>query len=128
MTQKQMDQSDHSIDSISTDKEVQSCDAFRTYGNNHITNLAEQYQHDSVCDTSEECLEEWGCLEFRQHMHDNYLKHRDAIKELCSNKTISEIFSNMSAFTQVCRVVPIHTADVERTFSQLKLIKLGNIF
>ena len=29
----------------------------------------------------------------------------------------------MSAFLQVCHVVPIHTADVERTFSQLKLIK-----
>ena len=29
----------------------------------------------------------------------------------------------MSAFAQVCHVVPIHTADVERTFSQLKLIK-----
>ena len=37
--------------------------------------------------------------------------------------TISSIFPNMSAFAQVCRVVPIHTADVERTFSQLKLIK-----
>ena len=29
----------------------------------------------------------------------------------------------MNAFAQVCCVVPIHTADVERTFSQLKLIK-----
>ena len=68
-------------------------------------------------------LEEWGC--FRQYMHDNYLilKHRDVIKGLCSNKTISEIFPNMNAFSQVCCVVPIHTADVERTFSQLKLIK-----
>ena len=58
-------------------------------------------------------------------MHDNYqkLKHRDVIKELCSNKTISSIFPNKSAFAQVCHVVPIHTADVERTFSQLKLIK-----
>ena len=94
-------------------------------GNNHATNLAEQYHHDGVfvCGTSEECLEEWGC--FRQYMHDNHLnlKHRDVIKGLCSNKTISEIFPNMSAFAQVCHVVPIHTADVERTFSQLKLIK-----
>ena len=36
---------------------------------------------------------------------------------------ISSIFPNMSALAQVCRVVSIHTADVERTFSQLKLIK-----
>jgi len=96
-----------------------------TYGNNHITNLSKQYQHEGVCvfGTSEECLEEWGC--FRQYMHDKYLdlKHRDVIKELCSNKTMSSIFPNMNAFAQVCRVVPIHTADVERTFSQVKLIK-----
>ena len=125
MPQKEMDHSDHSMDSTPTDEEVQSCDAFMAYGNNHVTNLAEQYHHDGVfvCGTSEECLGEWGC--FRQYMHDNYLnlKHRDVIKGLCSNKTISEIFPNMSAFAQVCRVVPVHTADVERAFSQLKLIK-----
>ena len=58
-------------------------------------------------------------------MHDNYqkLKHRDLIKELSSNMTISSIFPTMSAFAQVYRVVPIHTADVERTSSRLKLIK-----
>jgi len=121
MPQKQID---HSMESQSThsDTEEQDCDAFMTYGNNHVTNLSQQYKCD-VCGTSEECLEEWGC--FRQYMYDNYLKlkHRDVIKELCSNKTISSIFPNMSAFAQICRVVPIHTADVERTFSQLKLIK-----
>ena len=29
----------------------------------------------------------------------------------------------MSTLAKICRVVPIQTADVERTFSQLKLIK-----
>ena len=29
----------------------------------------------------------------------------------------------MSTLAKICRVIPIHTADVERTFSQLKLIK-----
>ena len=91
----------------------------------HIRNLSKQYQDDDVgvCGSLEECLEEWGC--FRQYMHDNYqkLKHRDVIKELSSNMTISSIFPTMSAFAQVYNVVPIHTADVERIFSQLKLIK-----
>ena len=38
-----------------------------TNGNNHITNLSKQYQHEDVCvcSTSEECLEEWG--HFRQY-------------------------------------------------------------
>ena len=29
----------------------------------------------------------------------------------------------MSTFAKICFVIPIHTAGVERTFSQLKLIK-----
>ena len=29
----------------------------------------------------------------------------------------------MSKLAQICRVIPVHTAGVERTFSQLKLIK-----
>ena len=125
-TQRQMDQNDHILESTNTGtEEQQDCKAFMTYGNNHIKNLSKQYQDDDVgvCGSLEECLEEWGC--FRQYMHDNYqkLKHRDVIKELCSNMTISSIFPNMSAFAQVCHVVPIHKADVERTFSQLKLIK-----
>ena len=124
---RQMDQNDHNImESINTGtEEQQDCEAFMTYGNDHIRNLSKQYQNDDigVCGSLKECLEEWGC--FRQYMHDNYqkLKHRDVIKELSSNMTISSIFPTMSAFVQVYRVVPIHTADVERTFSQLKLIK-----
>jgi len=31
-------------------------EAFMTYGNNHVTNLSKQYQHDA-CGTSEECLD-----------------------------------------------------------------------
>ena len=99
---------------------------FMQYGNAHIKNLAEHYQGDndvSVCGSPDQCLEEWSS--FRQYMHDNYLKlrHKDVIRELCSNKTISCIYPNMGTFAEVCRVVPIHTSDVERTFSQLKLIK-----
>ena len=30
---------------------------------------------------------------------------------------------NLCTLAQICRVVPIHSADVERTFSQLKIIK-----
>lgn len=116
---KKMPRTDHS------DCSTEEREAFTTYGNDYIESLSKHYQYEDVCvcGSSDECLEEWRC--FRQYMHDNYqnLKHRDVIKELCSNRTISSIFPNVSAFAKVCRVVPIHTADVERTFSQLKLIK-----
>ena len=48
------------------------------------------------------------------------MKHAEVIKDLCCNTTTGAIFPNMSILG---RVLPIHTANVERTFSQLKAIK-----
>ena len=115
------DSSDSESDGDSSTQE-----SFMQYGNIHIKNLAEHYQGEddvSVCGSSDECVEEWSS--FKQFMHDNYLqlRHKDVIRELCSNKTISSIYPNMSTFAKICLVIPIHTAGVERTFSQLKLIK-----
>ena len=112
-----------SSDSSESDSDSES---FMQYGNIHIKNLAEHYQREdgvSVCGSSDECVEEWSS--FKQFMHDHYvnLRHKDVIKELCTNKMISSIYPNMSTFAKICCVIPIHTADVERTFSQWKLIK-----
>ena len=56
-----MDQSDHNImESTNTGtEEQQACEAFMTYGNNHIKNLSKEYQGDGVgvCGSLEECLE-----------------------------------------------------------------------
>ena len=36
-----------------------------------------------------------------------------------------QMYPNLSTLAQICCVVPIHSADVKRTFSQLKLIKIN---
>lgn len=98
--------------------------AAEKYGKTAITTLADQFE--GVVASEEECLEEWiGYRQFlRGSVESGHLtKHREVIKDLCSNTTTASLFPNMSKFAQICRVVPIHTADVERTFSQLKLIK-----
>ena len=56
-------------------------------------------------------------------MSANLTKHSDVLNDLCTNDTSAALFPNMAQFARICRVIPIHTADVERTFSQLKLIK-----
>ena len=95
------------------------------YGNTDITTLSNQL-HGVVARTGE-CLEEW--IGYRQFLQvakcttEHSVKHRDGIKDLCSNATTAALFSNMSKLAEICRVVPIHTADVERTFPQLNLIK-----
>ncbi len=56
--------------------------------------------------------------------HCGHLKHSEVIRDLCSDTTfVASVFPIMSSFAKICRVIPVQTADVERTFSQLKLIK-----
>ena len=96
-------------------------EAFTEYGNDDVENLARQFQ--GVVADSIECLEEWSS--FRQFLKENCtdLKQKEVISKLCCDSSWAVIYPNMSTLAKVCRVVPIQTADVERTFSQLKLIK-----
>ena len=93
----------------------------KMYGNKQIENLSIQYQ--GTDDSIQDCLDEWS--NYRQFLQESckQLKHRDVINDLCTNHSTAAIFPIMSKLSNICRVVPIHTADVERTFSQLKLIK-----
>ena len=75
------------------------------------------------CVSYQDYLEEWST--FRQFLAHNarLAKHSDVINDLCTSPTTSALFRNMSILSKIFRVIPVHTADVERTFSQLKLIK-----
>ena len=85
------------------------------YGNSEIEKLAEQYQ--GTVASIQDCLDEWSS--YRQFLKDSC----NRMKHTCCNTTTGAIFPNMSILGKICRVLPIHTADVERTFSQLKAIK-----
>ncbi len=95
--------------------------AFMEYGNDEVNTLADQFQ--GVVADSIECQEEWSSL--KQFLKENCaeLKHREVILKLCCDLSWTVIYPNMSILAKICRVIPIQTADVERTFSQLKLIK-----
>ena len=45
------------------------------------------------------------------------------LKELASNDMIKTLFSNLSKIGAICLSIPVTTASVERSFSQMKLIK-----
>ena len=91
------------------------------YGNAEIKALSEQFE-DAVA-SSEVCQEEWNGYRQFLRMSTNLTKLSEVINDLCTNDTTAALFPNMAQFARICRVIPIHTADVERTFSQLKLIK-----
>ena len=93
------------------------------YGLQKIETLARQYQGLEIIGSVEECVDEWKS--YRQFLQDSCseMKFSEVIQDLCTNSTTATIFPNMSRLAKICRVIPVHTADVERTFSQLKLIK-----
>ena len=45
------------------------------------------------------------------------------LKELASNDMIKTLFPNLSKIGAICLSIPVITASVERSFSQMKLIK-----
>ena len=93
------------------------------YGVQEIETLASHYQGLEIIGSIEECVDEWKS--YRQFLKGNCseMKFSEVILDLCTNSTTNTIFPNMSTLAKICRVIPIHTADVEWTFSQLKLIK-----
>ena len=100
---------------------VEELTAFVQYGNSDVESLAKQF--DGAIDV-QECLEEWAS--FRQYLNDNcrQLKHSEIVNDLCSPTSLAaSVYPSISKLGKICRVIPIHTADVERTFSQLKLVK-----
>ena len=44
------------------------------------------------------------------------------LKELASNDMIKTLFPNLSKIGAICLSIPVTTASVERSFSQMKLI------
>ena len=45
------------------------------------------------------------------------------LKELASNDMIKTLFPNLSKIGAICLSIPVITASVQRSFSQMKLIK-----
>ena len=106
-------------------KPIDEC--YLQYGNTEIERLATQFEGAGVVGDVQQCLEEWSS--FRQFLSDSVSESKEAaslesvIADLSSNAFAATVYPNMTAMGKICRVVPIHTADVERTFSQLKIIK-----
>ena len=47
------------------------------------------------------------------------------LHELVTNETLISMFPNLNTLASICLTIPIGTASVERTFSQMKMIKLA---
>ena len=97
-------------------------DEVMAYGNNEIGLLSSQFS-EALPSSEAEVISEWSS--YKQFMMENCTEMSlgQIITDLCTDTTKGRIFPNMTALAKICRVIPIHTGNVERTFSQLKLIK-----
>ncbi|XP_065831995.1 zinc finger protein 862-like [Oscarella lobularis] len=97
------------------------------YGNNNVSVLAEQFLPSGAIEGVDECLQEWFTLKAYMRKNwvssDSSMSQKEVIEKLCKDFTLIQIFPNLSQLARICRTLPIHTADVERSFSQLKLVK-----
>ena len=107
---------------------------FTSYGDSSIDTLIQHYGKDREAQTidgeeylkkaliSPELHTEWKT--FRQF----FSKHPEEdmklqLKELVTNAMLVSMFPNLNALANICLAIPVSTASVERSFSQMKMIK-----
>ena len=96
---------------------------FMQYGNENVRKLYEHYQSSGILSGKTEiCLAKWSsCKQLLPGSQ--FKKHSEVINYLATDQSMMKLYPNLCTLAQICCVVPIRSADVERTFSQLKLIQ-----
>ena len=107
---------------------------YQQYGEGSVTVLLDQYggrkttvslegeEHEKMGLVSSEVKAEWKTLK-------HYLAKKtqedmaSQLHELVTNETLISMFPNLNTLASICLTIPIGTASVERSFSQVKMIK-----
>ena len=96
---------------------------FVKFGNENVRKLSEHYQSSGILNGIENCFAEWSSCKQQLIQNSQLKKHGEVIQYLSTDSVMHQIYPNLCTLAQICHVVPIHSADVERTFLQLKMIK-----
>ena len=107
---------------------------YQQYGEGSVTVLLDQYGGRKTAVSLEgEEYEKMGLVSSEVKAEWKTLKHYLAKKtqedmasqlhELVTNETLISMFPNLNTLASICLTIPIETASVERSFSQMKMIK-----
>ena len=108
---------------------------YQQYGEGSVTVLLDQYGGRKTAVSLEgEEYEKMGLVSSEVKAEWKTLKHYLAKKtqedmasqlhELVTNETLISMFPNLNTLASICLTIPIGTASVERSFSQMKMIKI----
>ena len=111
-------------DATAEDEDFDVDKARADYGQAEIKTLADKFGYDQDVDS---LIQEWD--DFKQYMSDHWMikSCREVVRAVTGFESKFNVmiclYPGMSWLAEVYRVIPVHTADVERDFSQMKLIK-----
>ena len=104
---------------------------FKTFGEQSIDTWINHYGTTMTAETDE--LMKSPIIDSETHTEWKTFRHysskkRDSdtktqLKELTSHEMLVTMFPNLSALANICMSLPVSTASVERSFSQMKMIK-----
>ena len=76
----------------------------------------------AVITSSSELLTEWKT--FRRYITNQPREDiKEQLKELSTNSMMQTMFPNLRILPNVCLTIPVGTASVERSFSNMKIVK-----
>ena len=70
----------------------------------------------------EECTSEWECLRRLIHQ-DSSLTLRQLLRLLCTDRSLRDMFLQLTKLSTIAALVPVSIAECERAFSTMKRIK-----
>ena len=106
---------------FNVDKILESCDKNPSYGNDEVSTLARRF---GICPNI--ANGEW--VDFKNFLstevcENGKLTSDELVSKMCSNVSLQNLFPSLCNFAGSFKVLPPHTSDCERDFSQMKLIK-----
>ena len=93
------------------------------YGQDKIDYLQKHYGEGENPDVGDECASEWESM--KRFLGERFKEKsmREMISILTTDTSIQSLYPNLSKLASIAAIIPVSTAECERSFSAMKRIK-----
>ena len=93
------------------------------YGQDKIDYLQKHYGEGENPDVGDECASEWESMKWFLGERFKEKSMREMISILTTDTSIQSLYPNLSKLASIAAIIPVSTAECERSFSAMKRIK-----